>query len=139
VSPKASIGAIFVAANCVVWTCPLLSQPCLDCHKKVTSNFVSDWVLSKHSQGGVDCAACHGEAHTTTADFAAARVPTPDTCAQCHEEKVAQFKKGKDAIAWAAMNAMPAAHAQPVAMMEGMKGCGGCHKLGVRSERQGRR
>ena len=133
-SRKTMNGTILIAAIWIAWASPLLSQPCLDCHKKVTPNIVSDWQLSKHSQGGVDCAACHGEAHTTAADFAAARIPTPETCAQCHEDKVAQFKKGKHALAWAAMNAMPAAHAQPVAMMEGMKGCGGCHKLGVKSE-----
>jgi hypothetical protein len=32
------------------------------------------------------------------------------------------------------MKAMPTAHAQPVALMEGMKGCGGCHKIGLKSE-----
>lgn len=133
-SRKASIGLILVLAGCIVLACPLLSQQCLDCHKKITPDIVSDWQLSKHGQGGIDCAACHGDGHTTAADFAAARIPTPDTCAQCHEDKVTQYKKGKHAVAWAAMNAMPAAHAQPVAMMEGMKGCGGCHKLGVKSE-----
>jgi hypothetical protein len=47
---------------------------------------------------------------------------------------VEQFKKGKHAFAWAAMNAMPTAHNQPMALMEGMKGCGGCHKIGLKSE-----
>jgi hypothetical protein len=28
---------------------------------------------------------------------------------------------------------MPTAHMQPMAMMEGMKGCGGCHKIGLKS------
>jgi len=113
---------------------PALSQQCLECHKKATPNIVSDWQLSKHSQNSVECSTCHGEKHTTEADFAAAEIPTPDTCAQCHDDKVSQFKKGKHAFAWAAMKAMPMAHAQPVALMEGMKGCGGCHKLGLKSE-----
>jgi hypothetical protein len=47
---------------------------------------------------------------------------------------VAQFKSGKHAAAWAAMKALPTAHWQPMALMEGMKGCGGCHKIGVKSE-----
>jgi hypothetical protein len=106
----------------------------VDCHKKTTPNIVSDWQLSQHSQNAVDCSTCHGEKHKTEADFAAAEIPTPDTCAQCHDDKVAQFKKGKHALAWAAMKAMPMAHAQPIALMEGMKGCGGCHKLGLKSE-----
>jgi len=107
---------------------------CIDCHKKASPNIVADWQLSKHSQNGVDCAVCHGDGHKTEADAALAKIPTPDTCAQCHEEKVAQFKKGKHAAAWAAVKAMPTIHAQPVAMIEGMKGCGGCHKIGLKTE-----
>ncbi len=113
---------------------PVLAQQCVECHKKTTPNIVSDWQLSKHSQNAVECSTCHGGNHKTEADFAAAEIPTPETCSQCHDDKVAQFKKGKHAFAWAAMKAMPTAHAQPVALMEGMKGCGGCHKLGLKSE-----
>ena len=112
----------------------LQAQQCLECHKKATPNIVSDWQLSKHSQNDVDCAVCHGEDHITAVDAGKAKIPTPDTCAVCHEEKVTQFKKGKHALAWAAVKAMPTAHAQPVAMMEGMKGCGGCHKIGLKTE-----
>jgi hydroxylamine dehydrogenase len=112
----------------------LSGQECIECHKKTTPNIVSDWQVSKHSQNDVDCSVCHGDQHKSATDYAAARIPTPDTCAQCHEEKVDQFKKGKHAFAWAAMKAMPTAHAQPVAMIEGMKGCGGCHKIGLKSE-----
>jgi hypothetical protein len=61
-------------------------------------------------------------------------MPTPETCAQCHAERVEQFSGGKHALAWAAMNAMPSIHAQPMALTEGMKGCGGCHKIGLKSE-----
>jgi hydroxylamine dehydrogenase len=121
-----SLGAFLVPS--------LLGQQCVECHKKITPNIVSDWQLSKHSQNDVDCSVCHGEDHKAANDYTVARIPTPDTCAQCHEEKVSQFKKGKHALAWAAMKAMPTAHAQPVAMMEGMKGCGGCHKIGLKSE-----
>jgi hypothetical protein len=32
------------------------------------------------------------------------------------------------------MKAMPTAHFQPMAMMEGMKGCGGCHKIGIKTK-----
>ena len=73
---------------------------------------------------------CHGDQHTSASDVAKAKIPTPETCAQCHETQVAQFKKGKHAMAWAAMKAMPTIHWQPMAMTEGEKGCGGCHKIG---------
>ncbi len=107
---------------------------CIECHKTQTPNIVSDWQLSKHSANDVDCSVCHGDAHNTATDYAKALIPTPETCANCHEEKVEQFKKGKHAAAWAAMNAMPTIHWQPMAMTEGMKGCGACHKIGLKSE-----
>ena len=107
---------------------------CVDCHGKQSPGIVADWKISKHAAAGVDCTGCHGDGHQSAADTAKAGIPTPETCAQCHEQQVTQFKKGKHAFAWAAMKAMPTAHAQPVAMMEGMKGCGGCHKLGLKSE-----
>jgi hypothetical protein len=52
---------------------------------------------------------------------------------------VVQFKKGKHAWAWAAAKAMPTFHYQPVAIREGLKGCGGCHRLGLKSEEEQRR
>jgi hydroxylamine dehydrogenase len=115
-------------------TAGAFAQDCLTCHKKVTPNIVSDWQLSKHSQNDVDCATCHGQLHKTDLDFAKAAVPTPETCGTCHEERVNQFKKSKHAFAWAAMKAMPTIHWQPMAMIDGMKGCGGCHKIGLKTE-----
>ena len=106
----------------------------MNCHKTVTPNIVSDWQVSKHSQAGIECLICHGDQHTSAQDVSKVQIPTPDTCATCHEAQVRQFKGGKYAAAWAAMKAMPTAHAQPIALMEGMKGCGGCHKVGLKTE-----
>jgi hypothetical protein len=89
--------------------------------------------MSRHAKEDVTCDICHGEGHMSASDVDRVEVPTPETCAPCHEERVAQFKAGKHSFAWAAMNAMPTAHAQPVALMQGMKGCGGCHKVGLKS------
>jgi hypothetical protein len=111
-----------------------LAQVCVDCHKKVTPNIVSDWQLSQHSKNEVDCSDCHGGQHSSAQDVDKVRIPTPETCADCHETQVRQFKGGKHAFAWAAMKAMPTAHWQPMALMEGMKGCGGCHKIGLKTE-----
>ena len=110
------------------------AQTCVDCHKKVTPNIVSDWLLSKHSPSEVDCAVCHGNQHSSAEDVAEVEIPTPQTCGLCHQTQVEQFSDGKHAKAWAAMKAMPTAHWQPMALMEGMKGCGGCHKLGLKTE-----
>jgi hypothetical protein len=106
---------------------------CVSCHSKQTPNIVADWKQSHHSEAGVSCDTCHGNAHTNAADADKAKIPTPETCAQCHAEQVAQFKKGKHSMAWAAMEAMPTIHYQPMAQTEGMKGCGSCHKLGLKS------
>jgi len=110
------------------------AQQCIDCHKKVTPNIVSDWQISKHSQNEVNCSVCHGELHKDQDDADKVQIPTPETCADCHDERVEQFKAGKHAAAWAALKAMPTTHWQPMALIEGMKGCGGCHKIGLKTE-----
>src|SRR3974377_614281 len=79
------------------------SYKCVDCHSKVTPNIVSDWKQSRHNEAGISCDTCHGTDHMTAADAAKAKIPTPETCGQCHETQVAQFEKGKHALRWAAM------------------------------------
>ncbi|HET7205460.1 MAG TPA: multiheme c-type cytochrome [Terriglobales bacterium] len=106
---------------------------CIDCHTRITPKIVSDWKLSKHSQAEIDCTACHGSSHMSASDVSKVKIPTPDTCAACHQTQVEQFKKGKHSLAWAAMKAMPTIHWQPMAMIEGEKGCGGCHKIGIKT------
>ncbi|UCE25477.1 MAG: hypothetical protein JSU74_05370, partial [Candidatus Zixiibacteriota bacterium] len=108
-------------------------DPCVDCHTLITPNIVSDWQLSKHSQNDVPCATCHGEGHMSADDVANVEIPTAGTCETCHETQVTQFSAGKHALSWASMKAMPTTHALPIALNEGMKGCGGCHKMGLKS------
>jgi hypothetical protein len=131
---KGKIAFIFLAV--FVFCVGAFAQECVTCHEKVTPNIVSDWQLSTHSQNEVDCSVCHGDLHKDPYDVDKVQIPTPDTCADCHDEKVAQFKAGKHAAAWAAMKAMPTAHWQPIALMEGMKGCGACHKIGLKTEEE---
>ncbi len=119
------IGIMFVGT---VW-----GADCVQCHNKVTPGVVNDWKLSKHFVEDVGCETCHGEEHTTMKDAAKAAIPTPETCSDCHEDQVNQYSAGKHAFAWAAMKAMPTTHWKPMALIEGMKGCGGCHKIGLKS------
>ncbi|TES92140.1 MAG: cytochrome C [Candidatus Cloacimonadota bacterium] len=112
----------------------LTAKECVDCHKKITSGIVSDWKLSKHSENGIYCSVCHGDKHSSVKDVVMVKIPTPETCSMCHKERVEQFKSGKHALAWSAMKAMPTTHWQPMVLMEGMKGCGGCHKIGLKTE-----
>jgi hypothetical protein len=109
------------------------SSICIECHQKITPNIVADWSISRHCEVKVACADCHGTGHQSTNDVAKVQLPTPDTCGECHEAQVKQFKGGKHALAWAAMKAMPTIHWQPMAMIEGMKGCGACHKIGLKT------
>ena len=109
---------------------PNPAASCIECHNKQTPNIVSDWKLSKHSQMDVTCVACHGDQHQSASDVSKVKIPTPETCAQCHSTQVEQYRHGKHSKAWAAMLAMPTIHWQPMALIEGQKGCGGCHKIG---------
>ncbi|MCG8603877.1 cytochrome C, partial [bacterium] len=106
---------------------------CVECHKEITPNIVSDWRLSKHSDNEVACFDCHGVDHTSAEDVDKVQIPTPETCNACHDTQVEEFRKGKHSVAWAAMKAMPTTHWLPMALREGMKGCGGCHKIGEKS------
>jgi hydroxylamine dehydrogenase len=110
------------------------ASACVNCHKNVTSGIVADWEASKHGKAGLECFVCHGSDHSSEKDVAKAKIPTPETCAPCHGERVNQYKSGKHGFAWAAMKAMPTMHWQASILTEGMKGCGGCHKIGIKSE-----
>ena len=113
---------------------PRASSECVGCHRVETPNIVSDWELSRHREEGVDCSFCHGDQHRSAEDVALVRTATPEVCGTCHEIQTAQFQRGKHALAWASMNAMPTTHWLPMALTEGMKGCGGCHRLGLKTE-----
>ena len=127
---------LFTFLTLFFWVFTTYAQECVDCHKKITPNVVTDWQLSKHSQNGIGCSVCHGDNHKTSTDFKNADIPIPNTCAVCHEDQVNQFMKGKHSAAWTAMNAMPTTHWLPMQLSEGMKGCGGCHKIGIKSDEE---
>ncbi len=107
---------------------------CIECHQAFTPSIIADWRVSQHSEHSIACDSCHGKEHSSAEDADKVKLPTAATCGGCHQKQFDQFKTGKHALAWSAMKAMPSAHAQPIALMEGMKGCGGCHKIGLKSE-----
>jgi len=122
---------------------PQESRPCVKCHeeKGITGSAIRDWQLSKHFEMGVACADCHLpvreaapgilNASTACADKRVRRGVSPRNCAVCHLEKFQQFSTGKHSVAWGAMISMPTTAMQPHALIEGMKGCGGCHRVGL--------
>ncbi len=127
---------IIVLFAILIFATGAITKDCVECHEDVTPGAVSDWKASRHGEMGLGCETCHGSGHTTSTDFAKTELPTPDTCAKCHSEQVDQYMSGKHSIAWAAMEAMPTTHWKPPALIEGQKGCGACHKIGVKSEEQ---
>jgi len=111
-------------------------EVCIRCHKAVIPLLVKDWQSSKHSENDVTCSVCHGSKHKGKKTAHLAEMPTEATCAECHEEQFDQFAKGKHNFGWTAMNALPVTHLEPDELMEGGKGCGGCHNMGIKSEAQ---
>ncbi len=120
------------ALGFVLWT-TVNAADCVGCHKATQPNLVADWSSSKHSQNGIGCGVCHGTEHDGADNSDKARLPTAETCGMCHQQRLAEFTKGKHAAAWAAMQAMPTTHMLPMELTQGQKGCGGCHKLGLKS------
>ncbi len=112
------------------------SRQCIDCHRGITPGIVEDWDTSAHRANDVGCTGCHLGDHVNEFDVANLVTVTADRCGSCHEERLAQFTRGKHAKAWAVMKAMPTTHWKPSALIDGMKGCGGCHKLGLKSDEE---
>ncbi len=112
---------------------PLVAaSDCVTCHEKVTPNIVKDFMSGKMGQSGLDCSVCHGKDHKSAEDAPRAQLPTEETCKPCHGTQHQQYMDGKHAAGWVAMSAMPKTGFQPHAYIQGLKGCGGCHKVGVR-------
>ena len=112
------------------------ANECVECHETVTPGIVGDWKASAHRDEDVGCIDCHGEDHVSADDAHEVATVTHETCAACHDERTAEFLAGKHAKAWVAMNAMPTTHWHPMELIEGQKGCGGCHKIGVKDEHE---
>jgi len=106
---------------------------CEECHAKISPMQVKDFNRGKMAEE-MTCAECHGDEHNNEKDADKAKLPTIKTCQECHEEKAEQYLSGKHALGLVALEAMPYTHMQPKAFVEGQKGCGGCHTLGLTDE-----
>jgi len=118
------------------------SKACMECHtrKGLSAGTIRDWKMSKHAAKGIGCNECHIPVEGTPERIVSMKSACEDkevrrevsarNCKKCHEKKVEEFSKGKHAYAWSALESQPATHKQPWQIMEGEKGCGGCHKIG---------
>lgn len=94
---------------------------CVGCHIKLTGRAVEDWKESKHAKNGVTCSECHG-IHPDV------KMPLPDTCGTCHEERLTQFNAGKHGRYGFTSHEKAG---RRLAQYEEMKelGCGSCHNV----------
>lgn len=68
-------------------------EQCVACHEGATPGIVKDWRASRHADpadgGPVYCNGCHGSDHEHL------RMPTPQVCGTCHEQRVAEVEDEK--------------------------------------------
>ncbi len=110
------------------------NSKCVSCHQDRNPALVADHLAGKMARAGIDCSVCHGTDHMDEKTAGKAQIPNLKTCEKCHPEKVKQFLSGKHAFGWIAMNALPVTPLQPHAAIDGLKGCGGCHKIGIQDQ-----
>jgi len=78
------------------------ARACVECHATETHGVVEDWDKSRHAEEAVSCIDCHAvdsESPLALKDvdghedltIAVSMLITPSLCAECHEERVAQF------------------------------------------------
>lgn len=116
---------------------------CVACHteRNIAMSAVRDWQRSRHGQIGLDCKICHipapaapdsiRNASTTCENKSVRKSVGAANCAVCHADQVKQFQAGKHSKAWVALEAMPETANQPEVVIDGLKGCGGCHRIGL--------
>ncbi len=111
-----------------------VEESCVMCHQGVTPGLVKDWKASLHSKQNVTCSVCHGNKHTGPHNINLAQMPDEHNCEQCHKKQFTEFAKGKHNFGWTSMNALPITHVEPDELIEGGRGCGGCHNMGIKTE-----
>ena len=126
----------FLAIVCFAAPAFATEDVCITCHRKISPGQVADWESSKHSGEEITCSFCHGDSHNGAEDALFAELPDEHVCADCHEDQFEEFAKGKHNFGWISMNAIPITHVEPDELMEGGRGCGGCHNMGIKSAAQ---
>ncbi|MBI1912701.1 MAG: cytochrome C [Deltaproteobacteria bacterium] len=123
------------------------AKTCIECHrtKGVSAIALRDWELSTHALNEVGCDQCHLpiveatsasdvlDAKTACEDKSVRRSVSPKNCEKCHFAQAHQFASGKHAMAWDILKSLPTAKESASGgkiLIEGEKGCGGCHRIG---------
>ncbi len=120
-------------------------QQCVQCHQILTPGIVNDWKNSQHYLSAqnkvikgsttagniVYCSNCHGNDHQNL------HLPTPDICANCHQQQHSQFidekRYGFPSHALAMERAMDANHFVDKPKAE-VTSCLQCHSVAVKCD-----
>ncbi len=130
------LASFFLVFICFINPAIAKVESCIKCHRHITPGYVADWEVSKHSKEGISCSECHGTDHKSSKTVDRVKFPDEKVCGGCHEDQFNQFSKGKHNFGWASLNALPITHVEPDELMEGGRGCGGCHNMGIKSDAQ---
>jgi hydroxylamine dehydrogenase len=118
---------------------------CVTCHTKISPALVMEWGRSRHAQGGIGCADCHGakegepDAWKHWGKWISTLV-TPKDCAQCHQTEVDQFARSHHAKGGEILASLDNVLAEKAAGMPGniadaVNGCWQCHGSIVKFQR----
>jgi hypothetical protein len=109
------------------------SRACVTCHEKKTPGIVAQWRDSKHGAQGIACWECHNADAKNPAAFkhegaTIVTAVTPEACAPCHGEIVAEFQKSHHASAAKFIGSLDNVLGEVVeGRLAAVNGCWQCH------------
>ena len=109
------------------------SRKCLVCHTQKTPDIVAQWRLSKHARESVGCWECHGATAAEPGAFehegtTITTVITPNACAACHGEIVAENQRSHHAEAAKFIGSLDNVLGEVVeGRLAAVNGCWQCH------------
>ncbi len=109
------------------------SRKCLICHTKKTPGIVAQWRLSKHAREGVGCWECHNANAAEPGSFehegaTITTIITPNACAGCHGEIVAENQRSHHADAAKFIGSLDNVLGEVVeGRLAAVNGCWQCH------------
>jgi hydroxylamine dehydrogenase len=109
------------------------SRACVTCHQQKTPGIVAQWRGSGHAKQGVACLECHGAAASDPGAFThegatIITVVTPNQCAACHGDIVAENQRSHHAAAASFIGSLDNVLGEVVeGRLAAVNGCWQCH------------
>ncbi len=109
------------------------SRKCVTCHEQKTPGIVSQWRHSGHAREGVGCWECHNASATDPGAFehegaVILTVVTPNSCASCHGDIVAENSRSHHAAAASFIGSLDNVLGEVVeGRLAAVNGCWQCH------------